>query len=57
MTVPSPAPCHINVAGVGKQSVWGLRIIANISLITLASILEFVNTKKVEGRLSDSAIA
>jgi hypothetical protein len=28
MNVPSPAPCHANVAGVGKQSVWGLRIIA-----------------------------
>jgi hypothetical protein len=28
MNVPSPAPCHVNVAGVGKQSVWGLRIIA-----------------------------
>jgi hypothetical protein len=27
MNVPSPAPCHVNVAGVGKQSVWGLRII------------------------------
>ena len=31
MTVPSPAPCHINVAGVGKQSVWGLRIIVGLS--------------------------
>jgi hypothetical protein len=28
MNVPSPAPCHVNVAGVGKQSVWGVRIIA-----------------------------
>ncbi len=28
MNVPSPAPCHAKVAGVGKQSVWGLRIIA-----------------------------
>ena len=35
MNVPSPAPCHINVAGVGKQSVWGLRIIACVSLFTL----------------------
>jgi len=35
MNVPSPAPCHVNVAGVGKQSVWGLRIIACISLFTL----------------------
>jgi hypothetical protein len=32
MNVPSPAPCHINVAGVGKQSVWGLRIIARTQL-------------------------
>jgi len=31
MNVPSPAPCHVNVAGVGKQSVWGLRIIARLS--------------------------
>jgi hypothetical protein len=36
MNVPLPAPCHVNVAGVGKQSVWGLRIIACISIITLA---------------------
>ena len=32
MNVPSPAPCHVNVAGVGKQSVWGLRIIARSQL-------------------------
>ena len=32
MNVPSPAPCHVNVAGVGKQSVWGLRIIAKSQL-------------------------
>jgi hypothetical protein len=32
MNVPSPAPCHVNVAGVGKQSVWGLRIIAGTLL-------------------------
>jgi hypothetical protein len=32
MNVPSPAPCHVNVAGVGKQSVWGLRIIARTHL-------------------------
>src|SRR6266571_3838882 len=32
MNVPSPAPCHANVAGVGKQSVWGLRIIARTQL-------------------------
>jgi hypothetical protein len=32
MNVPSPAPCHVNVAGVGKQSVWGLRIIAGTQL-------------------------
>ena len=39
MNVPSPAPCHIYVAGVGKQSVWGLRIIACSSISTLASFL------------------
>jgi hypothetical protein len=32
MNVPSPAPCHVNVAGVGKQSVWGLRIIVGTQL-------------------------
>jgi hypothetical protein len=32
MNVPSPAPCHVNVAGVGKQSVWGVRIIARTQL-------------------------
>ena len=32
MNVPSPAPCHVNVAGVGKQSVWGLRIITRSQL-------------------------
>src|ERR1700757_2095757 len=32
INVPSPAPCHVNVAGVGKQSVWGLRIIARTQL-------------------------
>ena len=32
MNVPLPAPCHVNVAGVGKQSVWGLRIIAKTQL-------------------------
>jgi hypothetical protein len=32
MNVPLPAPCHVNVAGVGKQSVWGLRIIARSQL-------------------------
>jgi hypothetical protein len=29
MNVPFPAPWH--VAGVAKQSVWGLRIIAELS--------------------------
>src|SRR6476469_647280 len=33
MNVPLPAPCHINVAGVGMQSVWGLRIIARDQLL------------------------
>ncbi len=46
MNVPSPAPCHVAVAGVGKQSVWGLRIIACSSIITLASFRESVNSRK-----------
>jgi len=33
MNVPSPDPCHVNVAGVGKQSVWGLCIIARTQLL------------------------
>ena len=32
MNVPSTARCHVNVAGVGKQPVWGWRIIASISV-------------------------
>src|SRR6266851_7209453 len=32
MNVPLPAPCHVNVAGIGQQSVWGLRIIARSQL-------------------------
>src|ERR1700681_2216799 len=35
MNVPSPAPCHVNVAGVGKQSVRGLRIIPGSQLSLL----------------------
>jgi len=46
MNVPSPAPCHVNVAGVAKQSVWGLRIIACISVHTFTSFYKFVNTQK-----------
>ena len=46
MNVPSPALCHVNVVGVGKQSVWGLRIIACISLFTLTWFEKFVNTQK-----------
>src|SRR5438445_10507948 len=46
MNVPSPAPCHANVAGVGKQSVWGLRIIACSSISTVTSFPKFVNTQK-----------
>ena len=45
MNVPSPAPCHVNVAGVGKQSVWGLRIIACSSISTVTSFPKFVNTQ------------
>jgi hypothetical protein len=39
MNVPSPAPCHVNVAGVGKQSVWGLRIISLKLIFTVTSFL------------------
>src|SRR5438128_12370004 len=46
MNVPLPAPCHVNVAGVGKQSVWGLRIIACSSISTVTSFRKFVNTQK-----------
>ena len=49
MNVPSPAPCHVNVAGVGKQSVWGLRIIAELSF-HFAIILELRQQQKVAGR-------
>ena len=47
MNVPSPAPCHVNVAGVGKQSVWGLRIIACISAFYFHMILEIRQYPKV----------
>ena len=46
MNVPSPAPCHAKVAGVGKQSVWDLRIIACSSTSTVTSFPKFVNTQK-----------
>src|SRR5216684_799279 len=46
MNVPSPAPCRVVAASVGKQSVWGLRIIACISISTVTSFLKFVNTQK-----------
>ena len=47
MNVPSPAPCHVNVAGVGKQSVWGLRIIACILSFYFHMILEIRQYPKV----------
>jgi hypothetical protein len=49
MNVPSPAPCHVNVAGVGvgKQSVWGPRIIAYISSFYSHMILEIRQYLKV----------
>src|SRR6266496_1219448 len=47
MNVPSPAPCHFTVAATGKQSVWGLRIIACSSISTVASFPKFVNTQEV----------
>jgi hypothetical protein len=50
MNVPFPAPCHVAVAGVGKQSVWGLRIIACSSNSTVTSFLKFVNTQKMVRR-------
>jgi hypothetical protein len=31
MNVPFPAPCRVSAAGVAKQSVWGLRIIAELN--------------------------
>jgi hypothetical protein len=46
MNVPFPAPCHVAVAGVRKQSVWGLRIIACSSVSTVTSFPKFVNTQK-----------
>src|SRR5438874_5495242 len=46
MNVPSPAPCHISVAGVGQLSVWGLRIINLYLIFTVTSFLKFVNTQK-----------
>jgi hypothetical protein len=50
MNVPSPVPCHAKVAGIGKQSVWGVRIIvcnsAYNSVFTLTLNREFVNTRK-----------
>ena len=51
MNVPSPAPCHVNVAGVGKQSVWGLRIIACISVFYFYIILQIRQYPKVVGLL------
>jgi hypothetical protein len=54
MNVPSPAPCRVNAAGVGKQSVWGLRIIACISDFTVTSFQESVKTQKwMAGRESN----
>jgi hypothetical protein len=35
MNAPSPVPCDVNVAGVGKQSVPGLRIIPGSQLSLL----------------------
>jgi hypothetical protein len=60
MNVPSPAPCHVNVAGVGKQSVWGLRIIAcssssllhhscNSSIAKVVTNLGFTDDSEVDG--------
>jgi hypothetical protein len=46
MNVPFPAPCHVAVAGVGKQSVWGLRIIACSSISTVTPFRKFVNSQK-----------
>src|SRR5271167_1713433 len=33
MNVPSPAPCHVAVAGVRKQPVWGLNVIARTQFL------------------------
>src|SRR5437879_6836747 len=60
MNVPSPAPCHAKVAGVGKQSVWGLRIIACSSSSLLhhsrnSSIPKVVGDEPASGLLSNSS--
>jgi len=47
MNVPSAARCHVNVAGVGKQPVWGWRIIASISVFKFHMILEIRQYQKV----------
>jgi len=49
MNVPFPAPCHVCVAGVGKQSVWGLRIIAELNYYC-AILLKHRQQQKVAGR-------
>ena len=44
-----PRPCCVAAAGVGKQSVWGLRIIAELSITTLTFFSDPVNSKKWKG--------
>jgi hypothetical protein len=44
--VPFAAACRVAVADVGKQSAWGLRFIAKISIVTVESSCESVNLQK-----------
>ena len=46
MNVPFPAPCRVSAARVGKLSVWGLRIITELTT-TLPFFFDTVNHKKV----------
>jgi hypothetical protein len=49
MNVPFPSPCRVSAASVGKQSVWGLRIIAELNYYS-AILLEHRQQQKVAGR-------
>jgi hypothetical protein len=48
MSVPFPVPCHARVAGVGQQSVWGLRVIASSS----SSLLHHSRNSSILKKLS-----
>jgi hypothetical protein len=49
MNVPFPAPCRVSAARVGNQSVWGLRIIAELNYYS-AIVLQHRQQQKVVGR-------